>query len=55
MPEKRFVVKKREDLWEVRSPGAHNPESIHSTMAEAESASEDFLKTCGSGYLDIVL
>lgn len=55
MPEKCLVVKKREDLWEVRSPGAHSPESTHSTMAEAESAAEDFLKRRGGGYLDIVL
>ena len=54
MPDKLLVVKKR-DLWEVRSPGAHNPESTHSTMAEAESAAEDFLKRRGGGYLDIVL
>ncbi len=53
--EKCLVVKKREDLWEVRSPGAHTPESTHSTMAEAESAAEDFLKRRGGGYLDIIL
>ena len=55
MPEKCLVVKKREDLWEVRSPGAHTPKSTHATMAEAESAAEDFLKKRGGGYLDIVL
>ena len=55
MPEKCLVVKKREDLWEVRSPGAHTPKSTHATMAEAECAAEDFLKRRGGGYLDIVL
>ena len=50
-----YVVKKREDLWEVRVPGTHRPDSTHPTMAQAERAAEDFLAKRGGGYLDIIL
>ena len=56
MPEKRLVVKRRDDLWEVKAPGAHYPDSNHSSWAEAEKAATDYLaKNFGGGYVDIIL
>ena len=56
MPEKRLVVRKRDDLWEVRAPSAHYPDSTHSTWAEAEKAAEDYLNEhFGGGYISIIL
>ena len=56
MPEKRLVVRKRDDLWEVRAPSAHYPDSTHSTWAEAEKVATDYLdEHFGGGYVDIIL
>ena len=56
MPEKRLVVRRRDDLWEVRAPSAHYPDSTHSTWAEAEKAATDYLvEDFGGGYVDIIL
>lgn len=56
MPEKRLVVRRRDDLWEVKAPGAHYPDSTHSTWAEAEKAAEDYLdEHFGGGYISIIL
>ena len=56
MPEKRLVVRKRDDSWEVRAPSAHYPDSTHSTWDEAEKAATDYLaEKFGGGYVDIIL
>ena len=56
MPEKRLVVRKRDDLWEVRAPSSHYPDSTHSSWAEAEKAATDYLvENFGGGYVDTIL
>ena len=55
MPEKRLVIRKRDDLWEVRAPSAHYPDSTHLTWAEAEKAATDYLfENFSGGYVDII-
>ncbi|MCY3963108.1 MAG: hypothetical protein OXG34_15820 [bacterium] len=56
MPEKLLVVRRRDDLWEVKAPGAHYPDSTHSTWDEAERVATDYLvEKFGGGYVDIIL
>ena len=56
MPEKLLVVRRRDDLWEVKAPGAHYPDSTHSTWAEAEKAATDYLaEKFGGDYVNIIL
>ena len=55
MPEKRLVVRKRDDLWEVRTPGAHRPDSTHPTRIAAQEAATDYLvENFGGGYVDVI-
>ena len=50
------MVRKHDDLWVVRAPSAHYPDSTHSTWAEAEKAATDYLvEKFGGGYVDIIL
>lgn len=56
MPEKCLVVRRQDDLWEVRAQSAHYPDSTHSTWAEADKAATDYLaENFGGGYVGIVL
>ncbi|WP_420624444.1 DUF2188 domain-containing protein [Candidatus Poriferisodalis sp.] len=55
MGDKRLVVKNRAGGWDVRAPGAHNPESQHATLAEAERAAEEWRQKARDGKVSIIL
>ena len=55
MPDKRLIVKNRKGGWDVRVPGAHNPESQHATLDEAEKAALEWRERVGDAKVSIIL
>ncbi len=55
MGDKRLIVKNREGGWDVRAPGAHNPDSRHATLGEAEKAALEWRERVGDAKVSIIL